>query len=59
MPYASAAAVCVLMRPMTLRPARWAASMIAWRCAWPKNAGTAITASGTGAPDCASAMSLA
>ncbi len=59
MPYCRAAAVWELIRPMTLRPARLAASIRACRCARPKKAGTAMTRSLTGRFSlCASAICL-
>ena len=49
-PYASAAAVGSLMMRSTLRPAILPASLVAWRCASLKYAGTVMTASVTVSP---------
>ena len=49
-PYASAAAVGSLTMRSTLRPAIWPASLVAWRWASLKYAGTVITASLTFSP---------
>ena len=49
-PYASAAAVGSLMIRFTSRPAIFPASLVAWRCASLKYAGTVITASVTFSP---------
>ena len=54
-PYASAAAVGSLMIRSTLRPAIVPASLVAWRCASSKYAGTVTTASVTSSPRYASA----
>ena len=54
-PYASAAAVGSLTIRFTSRPAIWPASLVAWRCASLKYAGTVMTASVTGWPRCSSA----
>ena len=47
-PYASAAAVGSLTMRMTSRPAMLPASLVAWRCASLKYAGTVMTARVTG-----------
>ena len=54
-PYASAAAVGSLMIRSTSRPAICPASLVAWRCASSKYAGTVITACVTVSPRYASA----
>src|SRR5918998_114699 len=57
-PYASAAAVGSLTMRWTLSPAISPASLVAWRWASEKYAGTVITASVTGSPRYASASRL-
>jgi molecular chaperone DnaK (HSP70) len=54
-PYASAAAVGSLMIRNTSRPAIRPASLVAWRCASLKYAGTVMTASVTFSPSCLAA----
>ena len=54
-PYARAAAVGSLMMRSTLSPAMAPASLVAWRWASSKYAGTVITASVTSSPRYASA----
>ena len=53
-----AAAVGSLMMRRTLRPAMVPASLVAWRCESLKYAGQVMTASFTGAPMYASAVSF-
>mmetsp|Transcript_3693 Transcript_3693/g.9155 ORF Transcript_3693/g.9155 Transcript_3693/m.9155 type:complete len:324 (+) Transcript_3693:217-1188(+) len=55
-PYAIAAAVGSLMMRSTVRPAIWPASLVAWRCASLKYAGTVTTACWTSSPRKPSAM---
>mmetsp|Transcript_21305 Transcript_21305/g.54268 ORF Transcript_21305/g.54268 Transcript_21305/m.54268 type:complete len:335 (-) Transcript_21305:313-1317(-) len=57
-PYAIAAAVGSLMMRITLRPAMVPASLVAWRCASLKYAGTVTTAFFTSLPRKASAVSF-
>ena len=57
MPYAKAAAVGSLMIRSTSNPAIRPASLVAWRCASLKYAGTVITASVTLSPRCLPASS--
>src|SRR5258705_9171823 len=57
-PYASDAAVGSLMMRLTSRPAILPASLVAWRCASLKYAGTVMTAESTDSPRYASASCL-